>query len=117
MANTIRQNGKGMRSYTTLSKPNRTGLVCPAKEDRDLSLGFAPAAGRVSLAHHFDIRRRADNGAHLSLRVPLDRWFGRTAVLLAPDENHFGAGFGVLGIEHRERQHLAFVGGVPDPRG
>src|SRR6516162_1679018 len=89
-----------------------------AEASRGLQLaGLTPAAFHVLGAHRGDVGYGADDRAHLHLLVPLDRRLSRAAVFLTPHERHFRARLGVLWIEHRERQHLALVGAVADPRG
>src|SRR5436190_10407773 len=63
--------------------------------------GGAPTlAVGVHLARGLGVGNRADDGADLHLHMRLDGGLLRAAAFLAPDEGHFGAGLGVLGVEH-----------------
>src|SRR5882672_9433452 len=58
-----------------------------------------------------------DRRAHLRLDVALDRRLRRAAAFFAPDERHRRARLAVLGVDDREREHLAFVRAVAAPGG
>src|SRR5688572_24311086 len=76
---------------------------------------LAPAGLGVLLAHGLDVRRRSHGCADLHLPMTLDRRLRGAAVFLAPYEADLGARLRIVGLQHRDREHLALVRAVADP--
>src|SRR5207247_553327 len=78
---------------------------------------YLSSAGTIGEPCRLAVRDRGDRRAHLHLDVALDRRLRRAAAFFAPNEVHRRARLAVLGVDDREREHLAFICAVAAPRG
>src|SRR5262252_9514208 len=70
----------------------------------------------VFLTCDFHKRNWTDDRPDFRLDVTFNCRFRSTASILTPNENNFVTGFGVFGIQDREREHLSLIRTVTAPR-
>src|SRR5665213_3343152 len=73
---------------------------------------FMALFGAVRYAGYFGVGRGCYRYADFSLLVAFDSRLGGAAAFFTPDERDFRAGLGEGYVDHRQRDHGAFVIGV-----